>query len=177
MLGRQAVIYSPQEPSHVMWPLLNVTGTCRLYLYKLADTDIVSNKFIKPHSFSVCYNFSFFWRKRKIYVNFEIKLEETTSPIPTTKVFDLLFAHRIAGEKLWKGYFSMGTTGEKITISMKSDGEGFKRRAIGSGVKQNWPGVLAGWTLTAYTMAKLSSASIRWKSLPYIVSAIKFLSL
>lgn len=113
MLGRQAVIYSPQEPRHVMWPQLNVTGTCRLYLYKLADTEIVSNKFLKPCSFPVCYNFSFFWRKRKIYVNFEINLEETTSPITTTKVFDLLFAYRISGEKLWKSYFSIGTTGEK----------------------------------------------------------------
>lgn len=113
MLGRQAVIYALQEPKHVMWPLLNVTGTCRLYLYKLADTDIVSNKFLKPHSFPVCHNFSLLWRKRKIYANFEIKLEETTSPIITIKVFDLLFAHRIAGEKQWKSYFSIGTTGEK----------------------------------------------------------------
>lgn len=105
MLSRQAVIYSLQEPKHVMWPLLNVTGTCRLYLYKLADTDIVSNKFLKPHSFPVCHNFSLLWRKRKIYANFEIKLEETTSPIITTEVSDLLFAQQNCRRETLKRLF------------------------------------------------------------------------
>lgn len=41
-------------------------------------------------------------------------------------------------------FFNRNYWRKKITISMKSDGEGCKRRAIGSGVKQNWPGVLAG---------------------------------